>query len=124
VHNTKPSTASSNNISIKVIDQVPVSEDSAITVKLIQPALSIPNAEGTGSIGGKEQKIPSPVRVTTGVVAMWDGADEVGQGEIDVESLGKEGRFAWVCSIAPQAKIGLTLQWEVTAPTRTVIQGL
>jgi hypothetical protein len=58
------------------------------------------------------------------VVATWDGADEFGQGEVDVEALGKEGRFCWVCSVPSQGKIGLVSQWEVSAPARTDITGL
>ncbi|KAH9480090.1 Protein F37C4.5 [Psilocybe cubensis] len=130
VHNTKASASGigSGNLNIKVIDQVPISEDSVITVKLVQPALVVPVADGTSASATSkgELKLPSPIKVASGVVAMWDGADEVEQGgeSVDIESLGKEGRFCWVCSVPPLAKIGLTLQWEVAAPANTNIYGL
>ncbi|KAF8959143.1 hypothetical protein BDZ97DRAFT_1839119 [Flammula alnicola] len=130
VHNTKSASSSSpDNLKIKVIDQVPVSEDSTITVKLLQPALTLPSAEGSGGVtlsaaSGGELKAPPPVKVSPGVVAMWDGADDEAGQAVDVEALGREGRFAWVCSVPPQGKVGLVLQWEVSAPVRTAITGL
>lgn len=134
VHNTKSASAGGGTepLKIKIVDQVPVSEDSTITVKLTQPALVIPNAENSGGTisstagGGGELKLPAPVKVTSGVVATWDGADEdsIGQHDVDLEALGREGRLCWICSIAPQGKVGLTLQWEVSAPLRTDITGL
>jgi hypothetical protein len=134
VHNTKSSgsavAGSPDALKIKVIDQVPISEDSTITVKLIQPPLVLPTAEGTGTLSSAtsaaagELKVPPPVKVAPGVVATWDGADEFGQGDVDVEALGKEGRFCWICSVPSQGKIGLVFQWEVSAPARTDITGL
>jgi len=133
VHNTKSSgstvAGTSDSVKVKVIDQVPISEDSSITVKLVQPALVLPNAEGSGggtlsAASSAELKVPPPVKVSQGVVATWDGADEFGQGDVDVEALGKEGRFCWVCSVPSQGKIGLVFQWEVSAPARTDITGL
>ncbi|KIM37386.1 hypothetical protein M413DRAFT_273699 [Hebeloma cylindrosporum] len=134
VHNTKTSgsaiAGSPDALKVKVIDQVPISEDSTIAVKLIQPLLVLPTAEGTGTLGSAsaaaagELKVPPPVTVSQGVVATWDGADEFGRGDVDVEALGKEGRFCWICSVPPQGKIGLVFQWEVSAPARTDITGL
>ncbi|PPQ80767.1 hypothetical protein CVT25_001904 [Psilocybe cyanescens] len=135
VHNTKASAsgAGSGSLSIKVVDQVPISEDSVITVKLVQPALVVPAVDGASSVGaagkGGEPRLPAPVKVSSGVTAMWDGADEVGQGGegesgVDLESLGKEGRFCWICAVPPQGKVGLVLQWEVAAPANTNIAGL
>lgn len=126
MHNTKASSTGvgSHDLSIRVIDQVPISEDSAITVKLAQPALIVPTVE-TSSTTNKEPKVPPPVKVSAGVTAMWDGADEAGEpGEVDIESLGKEGRFCWLCAIPPQGKVSLTLQWDVAAPANTNITGL
>ncbi|KAF9532401.1 hypothetical protein CPB83DRAFT_847799 [Crepidotus variabilis] len=133
IHNAKPSTA--ETLKIKVVDQFPISEDSTITVKHIQPALALPSAEGTGAgtisnTTSGELKIPTPLKIGSGVVASWDGADEVSlgsvqaQSDLDIESLGKDGKFCWICSIAPQAKVNLSLQWEVSAPLRTSIAGL
>ncbi|CAA7265472.1 unnamed protein product [Cyclocybe aegerita] len=135
VHNTKssPPGGGTDALKIKVIDQVPVSQDSTINVKLVQPSLVLPNAESTGTVSsaagpGEKAKLPPPVKVSSGVVATWDGADEVslgqGQEDVDVEALGREGRLCWICSIAPQGKVDLVLQWEVSAPLRTDITGL
>ena len=104
---------------LKIIEQIPVSEDSKITVKLVRPALRVP---GEGFIcGNGEPKVPPPVSVASGVVAQWHGADEAG---VDVEALGKDGKLNWVCAVPAQEKIGLVLQWEVLAPVNTTILGL
>ncbi|KAH8083291.1 hypothetical protein BXZ70DRAFT_900822 [Cristinia sonorae] len=132
VHNTK----SSSPIKVKIIDQIPITEDSSINVKLIQPALVLPETEGTNGTMSKvasgsegKARLPAPVRVASGVVATWDGADEISLGsvsqeDVDVEALGKDGRFCWVCDIAPQGKTNLALQWEVSAPLRATVYGL
>ncbi|KAF5315032.1 hypothetical protein D9619_007476 [Psilocybe cf. subviscida] len=129
VHNTKATSSSSTeNLKIKIIDQVPVSEDSIISVKLVQPALVLPGAEngGTGTLSGAtELKVPPPVKISPGVSAMWMGNDDdAAGGEVDVDALGKEGKFAWVCALPLQSKVGLTLQYEVSAPVKTVIDGI
>ncbi|KAF9465723.1 hypothetical protein BDZ94DRAFT_299259 [Collybia nuda] len=93
---------------IKVIEQVPVSQDSSITVKLVNPAFS-------ADLPGKN------VQVSGGVIAQWYEADEPG---VDPTSLGKDGKFNWVCSVPAQKKINLALQWEVSAPVGANIVGL
>ncbi|RDB15217.1 Protein F37C4.5 [Hypsizygus marmoreus] len=106
----------------KVVDQMPVSENSLITVKLLSPALSIPENPITTSSNGSERKPLSPVKVADGVVAQWEGADEPG---FDLEALGKDGKLSWVCSIPAQGKVNLLLSWEVSAPARVLpIYGL
>jgi hypothetical protein len=45
VHNTKPSLVET----IKIIDQVPVSEDSIINIKLLSPALQLPSSDATAA---------------------------------------------------------------------------
>lgn len=138
VHNTKSAPAGSGNesLKIKIVDQVPISEDSTITVRLLQPPLMLPGTDGnsggtisSASGSGAELKLPIPVKVSSGVVAAWEGADEislgsVGQNDVDVESLGRDGHFCWIGSIPSQGKVNLILQWEVTAPLRTNILGL
>jgi len=114
IFNTKTSTADD----VKIIDQLPVSEDSQVTVKWEQPALTIPGAETTS---GTQLKVPAPLKVANGVTASWYGSEEPG---VDIEALGADGKFNWVCSIGAQAKINLTMQWEVTAPVRSTIMGL
>ena len=103
---------------LKIIDQVPVSENSEITVKLDRPALRVPG-EGFGC--GGEPKVPPPVSVALGVVGQWHGADEAG---VEVEALGKDGKLNWICAVPAQEKIGLVLQWEVVTPVKTAILGL
>lgn len=101
---------------LKIIDQAPVSEDSDIIVKLVNPALKLPV-----EAGGPEPKALPSLRVASGVLAHWHGADEEGA---EVDALGKDGKLNWVCAIPSQEKIGLVLQWEVTAPVKSTLVGL
>lgn len=96
---------------LKIIDQIPVSDDSKITVKLVRPALGVPGEGfGGGGMSTGEPKVLPPVSVASGVVAQWHGADEAG---VEVEALGKDGKLNWICAVPGQEKIGLVLQWEV-----------
>lgn len=61
------------------------------------------------------------IKVSEGVIAQWDGADEP---NVDLEASGKDGKLNWICSVAPQDKINLTLQWEVTVPLKASVTGL
>lgn len=95
---------------------MPVSENPKITVKLVNPALSVPE-QGFGwgssvSTANREFRVPPPVSVASGVVAQWHGADEAG---VEVEALGKDGKLDWVCAVPAQEQIRLVLQWEVVA---------
>lgn len=128
IHNTKTHAVDG----FKVLDQFPVSEDSTITVKHVNPALVLPSTEAgnTGSISLGTSNNPlsikgiAPVKVAQGVVAQWDGAEEVENGDVPVDSVGKEGKVAWICSIPAGSKLGLMLHWEVTTPVRTEVTGL
>ncbi len=62
-----------------------------------------------------------PVKVSSGVAAQWDGADD-SQG--DITALGKDGKLNWLCSIPPQGTVNLSLQWEVLAPASITVDGL
>lgn len=106
---------------LKIIDQVPVSEDSKIIVKLVRPALGVPREGFSWCGNGGEPKVLPPVSVASGVVAQWHGADKAG---VELEVLGKDGKLNWICAVPAQEKIGLVLQWEVVAPVKTIIQGL
>lgn len=66
----------------------------------------------------------APVKVSQGVVAQWDSADEIEGENLSIDSIGKDGKLAWICSIPPGTKLGLVLDWEVTTPVRTEIDGL
>lgn len=98
---------------VKIIDQVPVSQDASITVKLVAPALP---ADPSG-----DKPALARTTLSNGVVAQWHGADDPG---VDVASLGKDGKLNWVCSIPPQEKLNLVLLWEVNAPTNANVVGL
>ena len=135
MHNAKSSASgiNGNTLKIKVIDQAPISEDSTISVKLIQPPLVLPGADGKAAASisgaGGESRLPLPVKISPDVTATWDGADEVslgsvGHDDVDIDSLGREGRFCWICAVSPQAKVNVNLQYEIAAPMKTNIVGL
>ncbi|KAH9479803.1 Protein F37C4.5 [Psilocybe cubensis] len=69
---------------LKVREQVPVSEDSNITVNLTSPGLVLPQANKKGVI-----IVPEPVKISSQVVARWEGADEP---EMDPGQVGKDGK--------------------------------
>ena len=91
-------------------------------MKLLNPALGVPGEGigGTISSSGEVKAVP-PVKVASGVVAQWHGADEAGA---EVKALGSDGKLDWVCGVPAQEKISLLLHWEVTAPAKTFIMGL
>ncbi|KAJ7037477.1 hypothetical protein C8F04DRAFT_952804 [Mycena alexandri] len=115
VHNTKTVAIGR----LKIVDQIPISQDSQIEVRLMTPALMIPTkGSNSTSKGGVK---PQVLNVSTGVVAQWDGVDESGS---DLEALGVDRKVKWVCSIPAQGKINLSLEWEVTAPASATVVGL
>ncbi|KAJ6555017.1 hypothetical protein DFH09DRAFT_1038356 [Mycena vulgaris] len=123
VFNTKAITVES----LKIIDQIPTSQNAQIEVKLANPALTLPSQSNTGmsSINMKRaSKTPTPqvLNITRGVTAQWDGFDEP---DCAVESLGLDRKLNWICSLPSQAKINLALEWEVTvSPANVHIIGL
>ncbi|KAG5640964.1 hypothetical protein DXG03_006525 [Asterophora parasitica] len=122
VHNTKAEPVEH----VRIVDQVPVSQDAQIQVNLVSPALHYhkdSSSSGTFGATGKEEGDPAArmMTVAKGVTAMWDGADEP---EPEVEALGRSGKLNWVCTIPPQSKINLVLQWEVASPARMQVAGL
>jgi hypothetical protein len=96
--------------------------------------LVLPGADGKATVSastgaGGEARLPAPAKISSGVTASWDGADEVslgsvGQNEVDIDSLGRDGRFCWICAVQPQAKVNVNLQYEISAPMKTNIVGL
>ncbi|KAF7367406.1 hypothetical protein MSAN_00803200 [Mycena sanguinolenta] len=126
VHNTRAVAIEG----LKVIDQIPASQDSQIEVKLVSPALGT-SAEGGGGAnkrasvllkGPTQAPAQGPVvNVANGVVAQWDGADEP---SVEVETLGRDGKVNWICAVPAQGKTSFALEWEVAAPASVQIVGL
>lgn len=102
---------------LRVIDQFPVSDDSAVSVKQVSPALTNVFKETTSG----EMKVPDKFKVASGIFAQWCGADEP---DVNVELLGRDGKFEWICTVPAQGKIDLQLQYEVAAPPHAQITGL
>ncbi|KAJ7914284.1 hypothetical protein B0H13DRAFT_2003163, partial [Mycena leptocephala] len=108
---------------LKIVDQIPTSQNSQIEVKLVSPALTLPSeSAGMSSLkAAPKNTTPQVLNVARGVVAQWDGVDEP---DCAVESLGLDRKLNWVCSVASQAKINLALEWEVTvSPASAKIVG-
>ncbi|KAJ3504191.1 hypothetical protein NLJ89_g8067 [Agrocybe chaxingu] len=112
VLNTKGSAVSN----LKIQEQVPVSEDSSITVNLLNPSLVLPHVNRKGVLQTAEA-----VKVMEHVRAEWDG---MGEADVEPSLVGKEGRFNWICEVPSQGKLNLTLSWEVACPYGTDIMGL
>ncbi|KAJ7119768.1 hypothetical protein C8R44DRAFT_737530 [Mycena epipterygia] len=121
VFNTKSTTIDR----LKIVGQIPTSQDAQIEVKLVNPALTVPSeAAGTKRTSMVATKNPAPqvVKIAQGVVAQWDGVDEP---DCAVESLGLDGKVNWICSVPSQGKVNLSLDWEVTvSPPSLKILGL
>ncbi|KAJ7149159.1 hypothetical protein C8R43DRAFT_504406 [Mycena crocata] len=110
---------------LKIVDQIPISQNEQIEVNLVSPALSLPSELGSGVTsklpkGGS--KGPQALNVGKGVVAQWDGVDDPGH---DAASLGLDHKLNWVCTVPAQGKVNLALEWEVTvSPASAQIVGL
>ncbi|KAF7367401.1 hypothetical protein MSAN_00802700 [Mycena sanguinolenta] len=122
VHNTKAVSIEH----LKIVDQIPASQDSQIEVRLVNPALVLPSEGGAGtskraSVMLKSQPQAPVVNVANGIVAQWDGTDE---SAVDIDTLGRDRKLNWVCAVPAQGKINLALEWEVTAPARVHVVGL
>ncbi|KAF8999144.1 hypothetical protein BDQ17DRAFT_1361423 [Cyathus striatus] len=100
---------------IKVVDHIPVSEESTIAVKLLSPALSqIDPASEKNKVD-----MSKSVEVGRGIVAQWEQDDDD-----DIDKLGTDGKLSWVFSIPAQGKVDLMLSWEVVAPADKSVKGL
>lgn len=117
VHNTKSITITD----LLIVDQIPVSADEKIVVKLFTPPLpTVPVNTGSTKAGEKSASNASAkVKVAQSVVAQWgDGTEDAAAADDGTTAVGKDGKLSWVCDVPPQGKIGLALQWEVTAPAQ------
>ncbi|KAF4607936.1 hypothetical protein EYR40_000272 [Pleurotus pulmonarius] len=105
---------------LKILDRIPVSGDSQIVVKLINPALCLPAPPKTerGPLDGvkayqfETTKLSStlPLKVSENVTAQWEGEE----GEMGT---GSDGRLSWLCTIPPQGMVSVNVQWEESTPT-------
>lgn len=110
VYNTK--TIPLKQEQLKVIDQVPVSTDERIAIKLLNPPLVSP---GGNESGGTPDSVREPVKIGEGVIAQWEGVDDLEEGG-DPNALGKDGKFYWLCAVPSMGKVDLSLEWEVAVP--------
>ncbi|KAF8636223.1 hypothetical protein AX17_003709 [Amanita inopinata Kibby_2008] len=127
IHNTKSFTIAN----LRVVDQIPVSEDESIAVKLISPSLPADAAaagvdgaksKGGGSNSAQERHV---VQVSQGVIAQWgDGTEDSAGSEDGLMQVGRDGKLSWICEVAAQGKVNLLLQWEVISPVRLPVYGL
>lgn len=102
IHNSKPSTGLA---SVRVIDQIAVSQNAEVVVKLLQPLL--PPSIGPTKKGDTGITVQETPKVLARRVA---GAD------------GENGQLEWIVSDLPaKEKVELLLQWEVTVPEKTVL---
>jgi len=113
IHNSKPVAVSR----VHIFDQIPVSEDERIKVSLVSPALTVPGSEEATLSGNK--KIAQLVQVQKGVSAQWHGE----HGDEDL-ALGKDGKIKWVCELATQERLTLSLEYEVSAPAGVTLVGI
>ena len=102
---------------VHIFDQVPVSEDERIKVSVVSPALMVPGSE-EATLGGVK-KLAQPVKVQRGVSAQWHRE----HGDED-PALGKDGRVKWVCELATQEKLTLSLEYDVSAPAGVTLVGI
>jgi hypothetical protein len=111
VHNTK--TIPLNQEQLRVIEQVPVSTDERIVIKLLNPPLVSPGGGESNSVS--DSLVAEPVTVGEGVIAQWEGADDL-EAAGDPNKLGKDGKFYWLCAVPAMGKVDLNLEWEVSVP--------
>lgn len=105
------------------MDQIPVSADEKIVVKLFNPPLPSvqENVGGASSRAGEKSANNSgaKVKVAQGVLAQWgDGTEDAAAVEEGTTAVGKDGKLSWICEVPSQGKMNLMLQWEVTAPAQ------
>ena len=120
--NTK---ATASLSSIKIQDQIPVSEDERIIVKLANPPLLLPSYNKKGVLQPVESVVIRTAEKCCRLSAHWAEKEEVGMGGIDPILIGKSGKLNWVCEELPaQGKIVVVLSWEVVCPSGTDVMGL
>jgi len=120
--NTK---ATASLSSIKIQDQIPVSEDEGIIVKLANPPLLLPSYNKKGVLQPVENVTIRTAENGCRLSAHWAEMEEVGTGGIDPVLVGKSGKLNWICEELPaQGKIVVVLSWGVVCPYETEVMGL
>ena len=84
-HITVYSTKSVSIICLKILDQIPVSDNSKMVVNMTNPPLVLPQPNKKGLY-----TVPTAVTVGSQAVAQWKGADER---DIEPSLIGKDGEF-------------------------------
>ncbi|KAL0570837.1 hypothetical protein V5O48_011120 [Marasmius crinis-equi] len=150
VHNTK----TIDIPFIKIVDQIPVSEDSAINVKLVSPGLKLPGGgaaaalessaatlgKSSSSSAKKSDSTVGHTRATSvsvaDVIASSAGPsvkvangimaqwDGADEESVDGDALGRDGKVNWLCEVPAGEKVNLNLQWEVSMPVKMRVSGL
>jgi hypothetical protein len=90
-----------------VRDQVPVSHDARIKVKIAEPDMpEIPSGSGSGL---KEVGVTG----SKNAVARWAPVNEDDQGPFAEPN--REGFVEWIVKMEPNSSIDLLLNWEISA---------
>jgi len=114
------------------MDQVPVSTNEAIKVRVFEPSLlDIPTTKGNASKGGTDvQSIVGEEVVVDGykegsVRARWgrvnEDQDAIGAGAASGE-VNTQGLMEWVCRVEANSSLDLKLGWVVTVPKDFLLQ--
>ncbi|TFK38963.1 mucoidy inhibitor A [Crucibulum laeve] len=117
VHNAKQAA-----VNVKILDQVPVSQDARVEVKLVNPALTVPEPPSAGSIKGISNNLKRRTSVSPakGVMAQWEGAEDAA----DESALGRDGKLSWLCTVPAKGTTDVMLQWEVGYPKKLIVRNL
>ncbi|KIL57101.1 hypothetical protein M378DRAFT_181749 [Amanita muscaria Koide BX008] len=114
---------------LRIMDQIPVSADETITVKLLTPSLLTVRSRSVGSVKDEKKTeqpaIHSKVPVSQDIVAGWGhDIEDTSTTEDGTTVAGQDGKLSWVCEMPPQGSVNLLLQWEVTSPASTSVYNL
>ncbi|KAF9532456.1 hypothetical protein CPB83DRAFT_759238 [Crepidotus variabilis] len=93
---------------LKILENIPISQDERITVKLISPALPQP------TVLQNLQGVRKSIKVASGILAHWDKADDQ---DVEDSAVGKDGKLNWLLNIPPRQSVNMALQFDVSHPT-------
>ncbi|KAF9532455.1 hypothetical protein CPB83DRAFT_890667 [Crepidotus variabilis] len=100
---------------LKILGNIPVSQDERITVKLVSPALPQP------TVLQNLQGVRKSIKVASGILAHWDKADDQ---DVEDSAVGKDGKLIWLLNIPPRQSVNVALQFEVSYPSGISLIGL